>query len=226
MRALYLTALACIFSASSAKPWNPKPPCAAPLGVEDPAVAESMCFHAVAHSGDVDVRQIGLPASATLARAEVISTVYYDALATGVAQLLQYFGGQNSAGRSFLSARTAPITVRNLNDNNLTYVVSMMVSTAAFPDSAAIPQPSLPVKLESVGLRSIAALQFNTTSPPVEADFDAACGRLLSGSLPKGYTFDLASSWSPTYVLYNGQAATFFTSECWAEVTKSASGAA
>lgn len=135
--------------------------------------------------------------------------MYYDALATGVEQLLRFFGGQNSAGRSFLDARTTPITVRNLNDNNLTYVISMMVSTAAFPDSAAIPQPSLPVQLESVGLRSIAALQFNTTAPPVEADFDAACGRLLSGSLPKGYAFDTASNWSPTYVLYSGQAATF-----------------
>jgi hypothetical protein len=181
-----------------------------------------MCSHVLARAGDIVVREYGLPASATLARAEVISTVYYDALVTGVTQLLQYFGGQNSAGRSFLDARTTPITVRNLNDNNITYVISMMVSTADFPDSAAIPQPSLPVKLESVGLRRIAAVHFNTTSPPVEADFDAACERLLSGSLPKGYAFDAASSWTPTYVLYNGEAATYFTSECWAEVTATA----
>ena len=220
MHLLPFAALAC--AAASAKPWNPRPPCAAPLGVDSPAVAESMCSHVVARAGDTVVREYGLPASATLARAEVISTVYYDALATGVEQLLHYFGGQNAAGKNFLSARTTPITVRNLNDNNLTYVVSMMVSTAAFPDSAAIPQPSLPVRLESVGRRSIATLQFNTTSPPVEADFDAACGRLLSGGLPKGYAFNLSSSWSPTYVLYNGQAATFFTSECWAEVTAAA----
>ena len=214
--------LAALATCASAKPWRPQPPCAAPLGVDSPAVAESMCSHELARAGEIVVREYGLPASATLARVESISTVYYDALATGVEQLLRFFGGQNSAGRSFLDARTTPITVRNLNDNNLTYVISMMVSTAAFPDSAAIPQPSLPVQLESVGLRSIAALQFNTTAPPVEADFDAACGRLLSGSLPKGYAFNTASSWSPTYVLYSGQDATFFNSECWAEVTTAA----
>jgi len=65
-------------------------------------------------------------------------------------------------------------------------------------------------------------VQFNTTAPPVEADFDAACFRLLNGRLPKGYAFDMASSWSPTYVIYNGEAATYFTSECWAEVVKGA----
>jgi hypothetical protein len=218
---LLLAALAAC-AAASAKPWRPQPPCAAPLGVDSPAVAESMCSRVLASAGDIVVREYGLPASATLASVEVISTVFYDALATGVEQLLQYFGGQNAAGRSFLGARTTPVTVRNLNDRNITYVVSMMVSTAAFPDSAAIPQPSLPVRLESVGLRSIAALQFNTTSPPVEADFDAACGRLLSGSLPRGYALDAASPWSPTYVLYSGQDAMFFTSECWAEVTAAA----
>lgn len=224
-RAHLLLLLVGLTRTAVAKPWNPQPPCAAPDGVDTPAVAESMCSLAVASAGPVVVRQYGLPESATLARAEVISSVFYSALSTGVEQLLNYFGGENSMSQNILSARTTPITARNLNYNNLTWVVSMMVSTAAFPDNATIPRPSMPyVQLENVGLRSIVALQFNTTSPPVAADFEAACGSLFSGRLPKGYVFDMASSWSPTYVFYSGQFASFFTSECWAEVTKRRAG--
>ena len=202
---------------AEAKPWAPTPPCAAPLGVDEPAVAESMCSLALARAGDIVVREMGLPASATLAAVHVDSTVFYDALSVGVQSIVQYF-----VDNKILAARTTPIAVRDLSDNNLTYVVSMMVSTAAYPDAAKIPPPQLPVQLETVGQRSVAAVQFNTTQPPVEADFAAACSRLLNGKLPKGYAFDMASSWSPTYVLYNGEAATFFTSECWAEVVKGA----
>jgi hypothetical protein len=179
-----------------------------------------MCSHLVAQAGDIVVREYGLPASATLASIHVDSTVFYDALAAGVEMLLQFFGGQNSMSKNILASRTTPISMRDLNDNNITYVVSMMVSTATFPDNSTIPLPSLPVQLENVGLRSIAALQFNTTSPPVEADFKAACGSLLAGRLPKGYEFDMASSWSPAFVFYSPQFATFFTSECWYEVKK------
>ena len=118
------------------------------------------------------------------------------------------------------SARTTPISVRNLGNNNIKYTVSMMVSTAAFPDNSTIPQPQLPVKLENVGQRSIAALQFNTSYPPTAADFVVACEQLFAGRLPKGYKIDTASSWSPSYVFYSGAFATFFTNECWAEVAK------
>lgn len=207
---------------SAAKPWNPRPPCAAPIGVDTPAVAESMCSLELARAGDVVVREIGLPASATLVTVPVLGPAFYDDVAAGVEMLLQYFGGANSESKDILSARTTPITARNLGDKNFSWLVSMMVSTAAFPDNATIPQPSLPVRFENVGTRSVAALQFNTTAPPVEADFDAACGSLLSSRLPKGYAFDEASSWTPAYVFFTGQFASFFTSECWAEVTKSA----
>jgi hypothetical protein len=207
---------------SAAKPWNPRPPCAAPVGVDTPAVAESMCSLELARAGDVVVREIGLPASATLVTVPVLGPVFYDDVAAGVEMLLQYFGGANSESKDILSARTTPITARNLGDKNFSWLVSMMVSTAAFPNNATIPQPSLPVRLENVGACSVAALQFNTTAPPVEADFDAACGSLLSSRLPKGYAFDEASSWTPAYVFFSGQFASFFTSECWAEVTKSA----
>jgi hypothetical protein len=207
-------------SPASAKPWAPVPPCAAPIGVDEPAVAESMCSHVVAHAGDVVVREYGLPASATLVTAHVDSTDFYDALTVGVQQILQYFGGDNAQSANIVSSRTTPITMRDLRDNNITYIIGMMVSTANFPNNATVPAPFLPVMLENVGARSIAALQFNTSQPPVEADFAAACGRLLAGPLPKGYSFDAASSWTPTYVLYNGEAALFFTNECWAEVVR------
>ena len=219
--ALSLFAPAALAS-SAAKPWNPRPPCSAPIGIDVPAVSESVCSLEVAHAGDVVIREIGLPASATLVTSPVDGPDFYDDLAAGVELLLQYFGGENSANKNILSARTTPITARNLGDKNFSWLVSMMVSTADYPDNTTIPQPSLPVRFENVGARSIAALQFNTTQPPVEADFAAACGRLLSSRLPKTYTFDEASSWTPTYVFYSGQFASFFSSECWAEVTKSA----
>lgn len=203
---------------AEAKPWNPVPPCAAPIGISQPAVAESMCSHDVAQSRDIVVREYGMPANATLASIHVDSPEFYDVLTVGLQTLLQFFGGDNAKNEDILSSRTTPITVRNLGKFNLTWEVSMMVSTASFPDASTIPAPSLPVELENVGLRSIAVLQFNTTAPPIAADFDAACGRLLSGRLPKGYSFNTTSSWSLAYALYNGVAATFFTSECWAEV--------
>lgn len=134
--------------------------------------------------------------------------------------LVEYFQGDNVGGKNILGSRTTPITMRNVGDYNLTWVVGMMVSTANFPDTSDIPLPHLPVELEQVGLRSLAVVQFNTTVPPVVADFEEACGKLFASPLPKGLHFNRSSSWSPTYVLYSGEAATFFTNECWAEVTR------
>ena len=133
---------------------------------------------------------------------------------------MSYFEGDNSKSRNLVDARTTPITVRNVGDFNLTWVVGMMISTAAFPDPSDIPLPNLPVELEQVGQRNLAVVQFNTTSLPVDADFDAACAQLFAAPLPKGYSFNMSSSWSPTYVLYSGEVSTYFTNECWAEVLR------
>jgi hypothetical protein len=203
---------------ADAKPWDPIPPCVPPFGVVQPAVEESMCSHVVAQSSNIVVREYGLPKNATLVTVHVDSPDYYLALTAGLQLLLQYFSGDNTEQKNILSSRTVPITVRNLRDLNLTWAVSMMVSTASFPDDSSIPAPSLPVELENVGQRSIAVLQFNTTVPPVADDFATACGNLLNSPLPKGYTFNTTSSWSLAYVLYNGEWSTFFTNECWAEV--------
>jgi hypothetical protein len=166
------------------------------------------------------VREYGLPVSATLVRIKIDSPVFYDVLAIGVQQLIRYFNGDNVGNKNLLNSRTTPITVRNEGDFNLTWAVGMMISTADFPDPAEIPLPNLPVALEPIGLRSMAILQFNTTSLPVDSDFIAACGQLFASRLPKGYIFNMSSSWSPTYVLYSGEVSTFFTNECWAEVTR------
>jgi hypothetical protein len=203
-----------------AKPWSPVPPCAAPLGVAVPAVPESMCSHPVAQVGDVTIRDYGLPAAATLVEVHIDGSVFYQVLADGIQMLLQYFSGDNAGSKNVLDARTTPIVVRNVGDYNLTWIVSMMISTAAFPDPSAIPLPNLPVELEQVGRRSLAVLQFNTTSLPVEADFEAACGQLFASPLPKGYTFNRSSSYSPSYVLYSGETTSLFTNECWAEVVR------
>lgn len=207
-------------SDGSVKPWAPVPPCAAPLGVDEPAVPESMCSRPVAHAGNVTVREYGLPASATLVQVHVDGSVFYQVLTVGIQQLLQYYQGDNAASKNVLAARTTPITMRNVGDYNLTWIVGMMISTAAFPNAADIPQAHLPVELEPIGRRSMAALQFNTTSLPVDADFEAACGQLLASPLPKGFAFNMSSSWSPTYVLYSGEVSSYFTNECWAEVHK------
>lgn len=191
------------------------PPCSVPLGVDEPAVPESMCNRVLAEAGDVVIREIGLPLAATLATARVDGPVFYQIMVIGIQTILEYFQSSN-----ILGSRTTPITVRNVRDINYTWIIGMMVSTATFPDPASIPPASLPVALEQVGQRSMAVVQFNTTSPPVDADFDAACGKLFSSPLPKGYKVNMSSSWSPTYVLYSGEVSTYFTSECWAEVHK------
>ena len=214
-----LPASNCVMNVS--KPWSPIPPCLPPLGVADPAVPESMCSKPlVPQIGDVIVREYGLPANATLVQIHVDGSVFYQVLVDGIQSLLSYFSGDNSQSRNVLDARTTPITVRNVRDLNLTWIVSMMISTAAFPDISDIPLPNLPVELEQVGLRSLAVVQFNTTSPPVDTDFKAACAQLFASPLPKGYSFNMSSSWSPTYVLYSGEVSTYFTNECWAEVQR------
>ena len=203
-----------------AKPWNPVPPCSAPLGVDDPAVPECMCSLPVAQVGNVVVREYGLPANATLVQIHIDDPAFYQVLALGIQEIVAYFQGDNVGERNILGARTTPVTVRNVRDLNYTWIVGMMISTSTFPETSDIPLPHLPVELEQVGQRSMAVVQFNTTSLPVATDFEAACGQLFASKLPKGYTFNMSSSWSPTYVLYSGEVSTFFTNECWAEVRR------
>jgi hypothetical protein len=54
------------------------------LGVDDPAVPESMCSKSVAQVGDVSVRDYGLPANATLVQVHVDGSVFYEILTLGI----------------------------------------------------------------------------------------------------------------------------------------------
>ena len=220
MRSSLVAALVAAVAAASApafsKPWSPVPPCAAPVGVDSPAVPESMCSNEVARRGAIVVREYGLPTAATLAQVRVDDQVFAQARSFGTQLLLEYFVKENHT-----IERTVPLSVRILGDRkNATWLVGLMVSTAQYPDSGDIPAPSQPVELEPVGLRTLAAVQFNTASLPAVEDYDNACGRLFEGPLPKGYAVNMTSSWTPTFVIYSGSASTSYTSECWAEVVK------
>jgi hypothetical protein len=200
-------------SSTSTKPWNPIPPCSPPIGIVGPAVPESMCSNQITTLGDISIRQIGLPEAATIVQIHGDTGVFWEVLSFGIQQILDYFSGNN-----ILDSRTTPITIRNLNDNNFTWLIGMMISTVNFPDNSTIPQANLPIELENIGLRTLAVIQFNTTSLPLQDDFNAACDKLFAGPLPKGYKFDMTSTWSPTFALYNAEVSTYYTNECWAEV--------
>ena len=58
-------------------------PFLAPVGVAEPAVAESMCSQPVAHAGDIVVREYGLPANMTLATARIDAPEFHFVLGGG-----------------------------------------------------------------------------------------------------------------------------------------------
>ena len=197
----------------------PRPPCAAPKGIV-PAVPESMCSSVVVHknaSTGVEVRSYGSPSSEVLVTDLTPSNFAYgDVLNISVSNILLYLELANSAGKDILANRTVPITVRPPPGAD-GWLVSMMVSTAAFPDPALVPTPNnFEMHLEPMRERLFAALAFKTASLPSEAEFKARCAELAQG-LPPGYSV-LEDGWSPTYALYSPRDATLWTSECWLQV--------
>jgi hypothetical protein len=200
----------------------PTPPCAAPAGIVDPAVPESLCFTTVVPPSPrtgVTIRSYGLPVNETLFTAQV-QGIYQNALPQGLQLVFSYLSGNNDESRNILTARTTPILAHPVPASNA-WTVSMMVSTAQFPDDFLIPRPSPPTlgRLSRVGARLIAAFQFDTTGAPYAENFEEACGS-LNNTIPSGYVVNATSPFSPTYVLYNAEAAANFTSECWFEVTE------
>ena len=187
-----------------------------------PAVPECMCSHAVAHKGDVTVRQIGLPANETLVTSTFSAPQWDVVVGYGTSSIIDYFLGDNVPGANIPTARTAPFTFRQRAFPNGTvyeWTSAMMVSTVAFPDPSALPTPVAPIKLETVGARLVAARQFSTSSFPTELDFVAACAGISADTLPAGFAVDEKSAWSPTYVFYNAESSTAWESECWVEVS-------
>jgi hypothetical protein len=215
-----------LFTALAAA-WRPTPPCTAPAGISAPAVAESMCSHEVARRGDVAVRNMGLPASETLAAGSFFAPQWPEVMGFGVSSVLDFFLGDNVRHATILGARTTPITFRQRRFPNGTvfeWTSAMMVSTAVFPAASAIPGAVDPIKLEPVGSRLVAARYLRTSDFPSEDDFDAACAGITADTLPMGYAVNSSSAWSPTFALYSaegGNGAGFYESECWLEVATS-----
>ncbi len=202
-----------------AVPGVPVPPCSAPPGIVNPAVPESLCFTTVLPPNPntgVTIRSYGLPVNETLFTTMVQGS-YVNAIPQGVALIVDFFSGNNDENKNILSARTTPILAHPKASN--VWTVSMMVSTAQFPDNFLIPRPNPPTLgiLELVGKRLIAAFQFESSGLPYSENFEEACGS-LNNTIPSGYVVNATSPYSPTYVIYNAETATNFTSECWFEV--------
>lgn len=227
MAALPLLALVALSLGFCSAAWGapsalaaPHPPCAAPHGII-PAVPESMCSTVVVarnKTSGVAVRSYGLPASETLVTDFTPPNFpYNEVLNISISNILLYLQVANAAGSNLLSSRTVPITIRPPGSNPEGWLISMMISTANFPDPARIPTPNnFEMHLEPVGARLFAALAFDTTELPSEDLFKAKCAELAQG-VPEGYT-SVSDGWSPTYVLYSPRDATRWTNECWLQV--------
>jgi hypothetical protein len=218
-----LALLLCAAAPASCAPWRPTPPCAAPAGIARPAVAECMCSREAARRGDVAVREVGLPAAATLVVSAFSAPQWDVVIGYGVTSLLDFFAGDNARKAQLPGARTAPISFRQraLPNGTVTQWTSgMLVSTAAFPAPASIPAPVDPLALEAVGHRLVAVRQFDTPGRfPTQAEFAAACAGISADSLPSGYAINTTSEWTPTYLLYSAESSPVYESECWVEVT-------
>lgn len=207
---LSLASLTAIFAV------DPVPPCYNPI-VPD---FESMCSETIFTSGDISIKQYGLPKTETLVVGQVSGGQFYvDALPAGVQYIIDYFQGANDERRNILNARTVPITVRPpTNEGRSPWTFAMMASTALFPNPFLLPTPLPPTSpLATFGSHLFAVLKFKTDIRPYDKDFILACNTLVAG-LPRQYSV-VNSSWTPTWALYNGQATTAnFTNECWVEV--------
>ena len=224
-------------------------PCAAPPGVV-PVVPESLCFTEIVPTdpSGVSIRQYGSPVNATFVSGATTGT-YLAGVPASIANLISYFSGANDEQRNIMSARTTPIAIQPSPAGNV-WTANMQVSPTQWPDNFLIPQPTTrgtTLSLVSSQIDIMATFQFNTTglpcactccfssalhrhtlilsrrpapTPPDLADFKEACGVIQNSTLPSGYAVNTSHPWSPTYVLYNGQADANFTSECWMSVYK------
>lgn len=165
----------------------------------------------------VVIRSYGIPTNEVLVTDLTPSNFPYgEVLNISVSNILLYLESANSGKVNLLANRTVPITVRPPPSAD-GWLVSMMVSTAAFPDPTLIPTPNnFEMHLEPMAERLFAALAFDTPAVPTEEEFKAACANLTKG-VPSTYSI-VEEEWSPTYVLYSPRDAKVFTNECWIQV--------
>ena len=209
---------------------DPTPPCAPNPPVPNAAVAESWCSTVLAENAasGVTVASYGAPAAETLVSISAEQDLFFGfpLFEATLPAIFEYFAGRNSLNASFIAqGRTTPISIRPPRVVGQPWNVSMMVSTALFPDASKLPAPTSPVRLEPVGARTLAALQFRVNaseyiafdSPPFP--FFLECGERLAAGLPAGWKIDAASEWTPAWLLYNNQSFRgVWTAACLAEV--------
>ena len=202
------------------------------------AVPEAWCSNLLATNpaSGVQVSEFGLPENSTLLTVSTSPDIWYDDalffLGGGFGGVLSYFSGENANKTNFLHDRTVPIAVRPINAASSppnTWLTSMMISPAAFPNSGPLdfPAPTFPnVSLEVLGLHTLATLTFEAeprdpTSlllPPYFTDF-LTCNSKLAAGLPAGWELDATSTWTPSWFYF--QARDFnatLTLQCAAEV--------
>ena len=145
--------------------------------------------------------------------------VPYEESAFCIQRCLAYFAGANVANRSLLSARTTPAIIGGYFAGMGYYILEayVTVSSSAFPNASAIPPPTQ-ARLQPVGNRTVAVVQFNTTGAPTSQDFQLACYSININTLPEGYRLNMDSDWYPTHIFYNNEDAVMFTNECWMAV--------
>jgi len=165
----------------------------------------------------VTIRSYGFPTNEVLVTDLTPSNFPYgEVLNISVSNILLYLAVANSKKENILANRTVPITVRPPPGSD-GWLVSMMVSTAAFPDPGLVPTPNnFEMHLEPMAARLFATLQFNTGSVPSESEFKDKCAELAKG-VPTGYSI-VEDGWSPTYAIYSPRDAIVFENECWLQV--------
>lgn len=211
---------------------DPAPPCAPNPPVPDAAVAESWCSTVLAQNATsgVTVASFGAPAAETLVTVSGVQDLFFGfaLFDSTLPAIFEYFAGRNSQNASFIAkGRTTPISVRPPRAVGQPWNVSMMVSTALFPDASKLPAPTVPsVRLEPVGAHTFATLQFRVNSseyvvfdsPPFPIFLE--CDERLAAGLPAGWKVIAESEWTPAWLLYNNQSFRgVWTAECLAEVS-------
>jgi hypothetical protein len=195
-------------------------PCTAPPGVV-PAVPEALCYKEIVpvNPSGITIRQYGGSANSTLVSSGA-NGVFPQGVQSSIASIISYFAGNNDEQRNILSARTVPFAI--LPPTRGPYWSAFLeVSPTQFPDNFLIPRPnpnqgvSLSLVNDKLGDTLIASFAFNTTGFPYLENIQEACGVIQNSTLPSGYAVNASHPFSPTYVFYNGEAATNFTSECW-----------
>lgn len=211
---------------------SPNPPCLTPF--PHTPVPETWCSTPIVSKNGVQIAQYGFPSDSMLITASTNSSIWYnDALfflGGGIYTVFEYLAGHNQQNQSLIAnGRTVPFIIRPLSPLATPsgwWQTSMLISPSNYPDPSKIPLPipNSDIKLEPLGTHYFATLSFNYSSnttivyPPYFPYF-LGCTDTLLADLPAGWNVMNNSSFSPSWLLYNGQDFNgTWTSQCLVEV--------